>query len=142
VGAFAVEGCQAGRGVPLTLVRLDDHAFTARVQFMKIDVEGMEAAVLAGARALIKRDRPIVFFELLELERLHPIRALFQELGYELRWLLTDAYNPQNFCRNIENIWSQGETGILAIPDQNDSRVIHLPVVTGLETEVPKNRYA
>ncbi len=31
---------------------------------MKIDVEGLEAAVIAGGRSLITRDRPVLFVEI------------------------------------------------------------------------------
>lgn len=36
----------------------------SRADFIKIDVEGMEAEVLAGGAALIAKSRPVVFFEL------------------------------------------------------------------------------
>src|SRR5262249_20173165 len=34
-----------------------------RVSLLKIDVEGHEAKVVAGGRALLKRDQPLVLFE-------------------------------------------------------------------------------
>jgi hypothetical protein len=36
----------------------------ARVDFIKIDAQGAEGRILAGARALLARDRPVVLFEL------------------------------------------------------------------------------
>ena len=42
---------------------LDHYALGRRVDFMKIDVEGFEAKVLAGAQALIKRDKPVIVIE-------------------------------------------------------------------------------
>jgi FkbM family methyltransferase len=45
------------------LVTLDEVARHRPVKFLKIDVEGAEALVLAGARSVLSQDRPIVQFE-------------------------------------------------------------------------------
>jgi FkbM family methyltransferase len=45
------------------LLRLDS-ALDDRVDFMKIDVEGYEGHVLAGARRILDRDRPALFVEI------------------------------------------------------------------------------
>lgn len=47
----------------IRVVRLDD-ALTDTVDFLKIDVESMEMQVLAGAEAIIARDRPLIFIEI------------------------------------------------------------------------------
>jgi FkbM family methyltransferase len=144
VGGFSLRdstGEQAG-STPMLLVALDDLPFRRRVQFIKIDVEGMEEQVLAGAKKLIARDRPILYFEVLEIERLAAARAMLTELGYELRWLQSDAYNPENYRLNPENIWTKGETGILAMPSAKDKRVGRLHLVTGDEDRVPVIEYA
>lgn len=139
VGGFSIAaaGPDESGAVPLTLVALDGVTFGRRVQFIKIDVEGMEAAVLAGAAKLIERDRPIVYFEVLDLDRLAAATPLLAALGYELRWLKSDAFNPRNFRLNPINVWRHGETGVLAMPTADDSRVADLPLVTGEETKVP-----
>jgi hypothetical protein len=65
--------------------RLDDFGF-ADVSFIKIDVEGHESQVLAGATNTILRERPTI---LVEIEQRHlgeiPITDVFEqlaELGY------------------------------------------------------------
>jgi FkbM family methyltransferase len=59
-------------------VRVDDFAF-ARVDAIKVDVEGMEVEVLAGARETIARCRPIVLAE----HFISGAEAIMQELpGY------------------------------------------------------------
>jgi FkbM family methyltransferase len=47
------------------LLTLDDffHEASVKLDFIKIDIEGYEILALAGARHVIQRDRPIVFFE-------------------------------------------------------------------------------
>ncbi len=45
-------------------LKLSGQGFTRRVTFIKIDVEGFEPAVVAGAIELIKRDWPILLIEI------------------------------------------------------------------------------
>lgn len=55
------------------------------VGFIKIDVEGHEAAVLAGARNLLARDRPNLLLEAEERHRpgaVAQVRAILEPLGY------------------------------------------------------------
>lgn len=47
----------------LKVVPLDALMADARADFLKIDAEGMELDVLAGAEALIARDRPLIWVE-------------------------------------------------------------------------------
>ena len=144
IGSFSLssadETARTG-SLPIGLVALDNVAFRRRVQFIKIDVEGMEEAVLGGAAKLIERDRPVIYFEVLEIERLFGARDLLHGLGYELRWLTSEAFNPRNYRLNPDNIWGRGETGVLAVPSPNDARVAHLSKVTGTETDIPVVEY-
>ncbi|MDX2222947.1 MAG: FkbM family methyltransferase [Rhodospirillaceae bacterium] len=56
---------------------LDSLSFT-NVGFIKIDVEGFEEAVLRGAMATIRRERPVI---LMELEERHTGRPIEQSLA-------------------------------------------------------------
>lgn len=49
--------------VDVPAVRLDDEAFPP-IAFIKIDAEGHEPDVLAGARGLLARDRPLIYTEM------------------------------------------------------------------------------
>jgi FkbM family methyltransferase len=62
------------------LVTIDSFGFTD-VRLMKIDVEGMEAKVLAGAEQTIRRCRPLMFIEYLKNDRDALARAI-AALGY------------------------------------------------------------
>jgi FkbM family methyltransferase len=89
---------RAAEGIRVEVVRLDDYwtaASRARASFIKIDVEGMEYQVLQGARALLMRDRPVVYFETMPGARADirkrlgydtflELEAYFTGLGYEL----------------------------------------------------------
>ena len=66
-GAFlseaSVEGLGALSSSAVRTVRLDDYKTRGPVRLIKMDVEGAEPAVVAGARELIARDRPVVVSE-------------------------------------------------------------------------------
>lgn len=68
--------------------RLDDIAQDYDVVFIKIDVEGMEEAVLKGASELINRCRPTLFFEAWTLpefdDHRHSLITFARGLGYRL----------------------------------------------------------
>ena len=53
-----------------------------RLDFLKIDVEGMEIEVLKGARSLLARERPWCWVEYWKTG-IEPIRAEFTNLGYK-----------------------------------------------------------
>lgn len=57
-----------------------DSLIQEKVDFVKIDVEGYEGQVIAGAEGLLRRDRPILFLEV------HPF--LIQQYGITTRELL------------------------------------------------------
>jgi hypothetical protein len=53
-----------------------------RVDVMKIDVEGAEAAVLAGARRLLTRDKPALILEVATPQAAAPFEVWMTSLGY------------------------------------------------------------
>ena len=68
--------------------RLDDLP-VGRVDFLKVDVEGMEMAVLAGARGIIERDRPKLFVEVLD-ETIPDFLGWLDARGYRMERLFPD----------------------------------------------------
>lgn len=77
---------EGGEGERVTLTTLD--ACRARfgwgaVDLLKIDAEGEEKRILAGARQLLSETSPLVMFELKEGAKLHlDLLSCFQALGY------------------------------------------------------------
>ena len=62
----------------------------AKVDFLKIDVEGAEASVLEGATSVLDRDKPILLIEMHELDRFkdkHPAILKLLSHDYHLRSL-------------------------------------------------------
>jgi FkbM family methyltransferase len=114
IGRFQVEA--GSGGFPILLVPLDRLDIATSIRLIKIDVEGMESDVLAGAVQTLERHRPVVFFELLELTALNRSRAVLLDLSYHLYWLETQPFNADNYNGFPENIWDRCEVGILAVP--------------------------
>jgi FkbM family methyltransferase len=73
-------GIRAGT-TPIRLVTIDDErSRRPRVDFLKIDVEGHEAAVLEGAQRTILSDQPIIFVECFHPE--HECLKSLERKGY------------------------------------------------------------
>lgn len=139
IGAFDVERfkVESAGAYPLLIAPLDRVAAGYDVQFIKIDVEGMEGKVLRGASNLLTSHRPVIFFEVLSAESLLDPADFLIKSGYELYWLETWPFNVNNFRRNTTNVWSICELGILAVPSEQQ-RVVDLPRASGREATIPR----
>ncbi len=78
----AFQQAQDGRFESVPMVSLDSLDL-ARVALIKIDVEGMEDQVLAGARATIARDRPVMYVEHLKSDK-SALGHTLAGMGYRL----------------------------------------------------------
>jgi FkbM family methyltransferase len=65
-GSHVVSGGDLSRGAPTINVpaKCLDEIELPPISFIKIDVEGHEPEVFAGARRLLARDRPLIFMEI------------------------------------------------------------------------------
>ena len=70
-------------------IKLDN--FNEEVDFIKIDVEGMENLVLKGSKNLIVNHRPFLFMELLK-SKLEDITEFFKDKNYNIYSRGMDAY--------------------------------------------------
>lgn len=95
LGEFAYQIATA-RYEDVPLVRLDDAVREhdiARVDVMKIDVEGHEAALLRGAQGVIERDRPVLLIEVNEAA----LTKQGTSTGAVLEWLTGLGYSIRVF---------------------------------------------
>ncbi|KRB83388.1 hypothetical protein ASE26_13035 [Duganella sp. Root198D2] len=120
-GGLALEGAgtaSTAASYQTGVVTLDSLA-PERVDLIKLDVEGMEARVLAGAAATIARCRPIVFCECNDLEGGAELLAFCRANGYAMHGYLAPAFNPANFNGQAENVWGDGkELALLLLPSE------------------------
>ena len=66
----------------IQVITLDSLNLQDRVRAIKVDVEGMELAVLEGARTLIARDMPYLFVEAQTEVDFEALQAVVVDLGY------------------------------------------------------------
>lgn len=91
-----------GERVPITTI---DALSLPRCDFIKIDVEGMELAVVEGASRTIAERRPRLYIENNRREKsVALIQALF-DLDYRLFWHTPYLFNPDNHFGNQENVF-------------------------------------
>ena len=98
------EGFQAGAGsgtgrlveaggLSVRTVTVDEFcgARALRPTAMKIDVEGAELRVLRGAKAILERDRPVIFLSTHGAQVHAECLRLLTDLGYSLRPMIGDS---------------------------------------------------
>lgn len=118
-------------GEPVSVITIDGLRLPA-CHFMKIDVEGREQSVIAGAAETIARCRPTLY---IENDRRHQSAALIRqmhELDYACYWHLPPLFTPDNFYRNATNIFP-GIVSIdmLCLPKNDVRKVEGMRAVAG-----------
>lgn len=97
-----VNGDGATRVRAITLDRLMHMGALERVSFMHLDVEGMEARVLAGASALIDAWSPMIAFEQhLHTDQVSALAKWLQTKGYTVFIMNEPLIGCQPDCRNF-----------------------------------------
>jgi FkbM family methyltransferase len=102
----------------IQVVKLDDLEIPP-VDLIKLDVEGMESQVLAGAQAIIARDRPVIFAECNALEGGRHLLDFARISGYRVFGSLNDAFHADNFNKVEENIFGTArELSLVLLPSE------------------------
>jgi FkbM family methyltransferase len=99
-GGLGLGEFKQGEKVPLLTI---DSLNLPACHFLKADVEGMELAVLRGARATIEKFRPLLYVENDRPEKSAPLLQQIRELGYKLYWHRPPLFNPGNYFENPAN---------------------------------------
>jgi FkbM family methyltransferase len=115
----AVRAGAAGCGESVDLVPIDELRLR-RCSLIKVDVEGMEASVLAGAKETIARCRPVLFLENDTVERSREVLEAVESVGYKAYWHIANYYSPRNFFGNAQNVFAryQPEANVLCVPKE------------------------
>ena len=126
-GGVTLGGGTQGEMVPV--MALDSLPFGS-CHFIKIDVEGMEAEVLAGAHETIARFRPVLYVENDRREKSAALIDALRGLDYRLYWHLPPLYNPDNFFANGDNVFGNIlSRNMLCLPKESRRQVEGLPPV-------------
>ena len=100
-GALALGHTDSGEAVPLVTI----DSLDLRCQFIKIDVEGMEGEVIAGAEKTLRQQQPILYVENDRPEKSAALICQLFALGYRLYWHLPYYFNRYNYFGVAENIY-------------------------------------
>jgi FkbM family methyltransferase len=103
-GGVALGGWSEGERV--SLVTVDSLGLPA-CHLVKIDVEGMEGDVIAGAEQTIRRFQPVLYLENDRPEHSAALIRQILDLGYRLYWHLPHLFNPQNYFEVEENVFGR-----------------------------------
>jgi len=103
-GGLSLADRPAGESVPLITI---DGLELAACHFVKIDVEGMEAEVLEGARRTVSRFRPYLYVENNRKDKSPALIKALLDLDYRLYWHLAPYYKADNFFGNRSSIFGQ-----------------------------------
>jgi FkbM family methyltransferase len=121
----------AGEGEDVPVITLDSLNLPS-LHLLKIDVEGMEADVLAGARNAIARHRPFMYVENDRREKSERLITLIGELGYDMWWHTPYLFNPDNFSKVSSNIFDTVVSiNLVCIPKESASNLKGFIQVTG-----------
>jgi FkbM family methyltransferase len=132
-------GLLAGQGQPVEVTTLDQLAqdlTLERLDFVKIDVEGMEYEVMKGGKAVIVRFRPILYYETLESFR--------QGRGFDLYNQIFDLLHGlqyRQFCilpggklSEVHDLNILNSPNTLAIPTEKLSQGLEHPSKSSVRT--------
>jgi FkbM family methyltransferase len=102
------------------------------LHLIKIDVEGMEAAAIRGARGLIAAHRPFLYVENDRVEKSAELISLIESLGYRAWWHTPTYFNPENFAGRSDNIYGGiASVNMLCAPGERSVTVPDLKPVDG-----------
>ena len=104
-GGVELGKSETGEDVPLQ--RLDSYDLKS-CHLIKIDVEGMEQAVLEGSGSILKEHQPILYVENDRGEKSGELIEWLLTNGYRLYWHLPPLFNPDNYFEETANVF--GET--------------------------------
>jgi FkbM family methyltransferase len=114
---------EAQQGDKVRLVTIDGFDLPA-CHLLKIDVEGMEAEVIRGARETIARHKPVIYAENDRRDKAPALIALLQELDYRCYWHKPLYVRVPNFRGSTENAFpGLVSINMLCIPRSRDITV-------------------
>jgi FkbM family methyltransferase len=104
------------QGEPVDVLPLDEVGLE-KLALLKIDVEGMEAQVLAGALRTLKQCQPVLYLEHNAPNGAPQVLEQLLALDYSLRWHFSPFFRASNFANSTENVFGATvDANILALP--------------------------
>ncbi len=117
------------RGQEVAIRTLDSYGLD-RIDLLKIDVEGMEQAVIAGARQTIERARPVIYMEFDRSGEPERLMRMLSDLGYRLWRHRPPLFNPENWTGRRTNPWPGViSNNLLAVHRSREAEIDGLPEI-------------
>jgi FkbM family methyltransferase len=88
------------------LVKLDSLIWLERIDFIKIDIEGMEPEAILGAKEIINKHRPLLYLEADRQENLSLLVKMLRGLNYDIHFHSPLLYSPNNYDNNDFNAFT------------------------------------
>lgn len=130
-GGVALKNDGPGERVAVTTI---DSLGLSACHLIKIDVEGMEAAVLAGAKNTIQAFHPVLFVENNREDGAAAVIDAVLGLGsYRAWWHIQRYFSPGNFFGNNDDVFSNfaPEANMICLHESLGLAPIGLPEVIG-----------
>jgi FkbM family methyltransferase len=122
---------ESGEGLAIDVHRLDDLFDLPELKLIKVDVEGMEQAVLTGADRILRVLRPILYVENDRIQNSQSLIELIWRFGYKAWWHIPRLFNEDNFFSKKENKYGNvASFNMLCIPETASSNITGLQEVT------------
>ena len=123
-GGYSIK--PGAQGDKVRLMTVDSLGLTA-CHMIKIDVEGMEAAVIRGARETILRCGPMIFAENEETKTSRELIELLWGLDYDCYWHVTPYVRVPNFRGDSERIHAtMVSTNMVCVPRKANAQITGL----------------
>jgi FkbM family methyltransferase len=118
VGNFGGVGRDAKVATTATVPmrRLDSLDGLPPPNLVKIDVEGFDLEVVQGGLELLRRHKPVVFYEALHAAKTAALNALMQAEGYRLFWFFAPYITPANLRGVKLRQALRGDMNVAAMP--------------------------
>jgi len=105
---FSTEGEFAGEvhRETISLITLDSHPEIQKLtslRLLKIDAEGFDLKVLAGAKQTIARHKPVIFIEV-HSDSIISTKRYLESIDYCCYWFVSNRYQKNNFLGNSKEI--------------------------------------
>ena len=95
----------APHALPVAQLVLDDYLAGWRPRLIKVDVEGMEAAVLRGGQRLIDAARPVLYVENDRADRSGDLIRLLLGFRYRVFWHLAPYLRASNYFGRADRLF-------------------------------------